>query len=297
MSNRVTQVTISGKALLRMLNHIFEGPSSFEKGSDVISGVLFGIEKLGEVEITEAFPDRIWKNETNQQKLVSYLIAHKFDHAFVGTYESSTHGINLQLNLQIFENTDRNVQLVFDESQAFLGNVPFRAFTITPQFMAKLYQILVDNANIGIASSLSTIQDSLDVETIKRLNLQTDEMFEEIPVKVTNAGVVRAFLLGLYQDKTKILKNDERVGFGHSIENNLQRLKYWIDNLLTENKQFTWTLDQLSKTSGSKITKQPNRWSSMICVANSLHQTSQLANTNTSPDDLNKFLNELSTKE
>ncbi len=230
----IKDVSIDGLALLKIVKHCNDHLPS------MVSGSLLGVDVNGTVEISYAYPypqhaSKIQKNKDDeiineddyddqlyQIEMMKMLGQMNYDNNVVGWYQSSYCGaictndvILQQQQYQTSEDLAGNtVVLIYDPHQTKKGGLCIKAFRLSDKFLALL----------GGKSAA---------------NVEPKEIFEELPIKITNQGHCAAYITCL-QDNHKddiddcTFENLSLSSSDNQIEKQLEELARWIKDYLIQ---------------------------------------------------------------
>mmetsp|Transcript_17243 Transcript_17243/g.22435 ORF Transcript_17243/g.22435 Transcript_17243/m.22435 type:complete len:336 (-) Transcript_17243:84-1091(-) len=256
---RVNRVKIEGLALLKIVKHCHESLPA------MVTGSLLGLtDGTGALEITHSFPfpDSKHHNKNNsgddgiaaedaagleghefQLEMMRMLREVNVDNNCVGWYQSMYLGIYSTSNLlenQLSYQTDLSpnaVVILYDPMQTTNGSMVLKCYRLSDECIASKKRD--DNTFIN-----------------------PKNIFEEIPVILTNPGLVRALLTdisvgehptglntknGLYElgSETSLERLD--MSTNPYLEKHLEFLCGWVDELASEQHKFQYYTRQLSR--------------------------------------------------
>jgi translation initiation factor 3 subunit H len=175
--------------LLKIIQH------SKQNIPDVVTGQLLGLEyDQGILEVTNCYPlpnnDDDNDDEDYQLNMMKYLRSVNVDNNTVGWYQSALLGggsflhksiIDIQYHFQ--KEVPSSVVVVHDPFRTTAGSLAIKAYRLTDKFM--------DMYSKGNFSGTA----------FNKFNVETDEVFDEVRIKVHNAHLVHGFLYELREKK------------------------------------------------------------------------------------------------
>ncbi|CAJ1966885.1 unnamed protein product [Cylindrotheca closterium] len=230
---RINEVHIEGLALMEIVKHCHDSLPS------MVTGSLLGLAgNNGILEVTRAFPnpdsgkdDEI--DEDFQVEMMRMLREVNVDNNCIGWYQSVYLGIystQTVLENQFSYQTELSpnaVVLLYDPLQTANGNFAMKAFRLTEECVA--------------------MKQKEKNDFIKPANI-----FEEVPVKCTNAPLAKAMIQEW--TPTSDIELDRLDLSTHSyLEKHLQYLCGWVDELAGEQQKFQYYTRHLTK--GNNKTK------------------------------------------
>lgn len=253
---RVTSVRIDGLAVLKIVKHCQESLPQ------MVTGSLLGLAAGSTLEITHAFPfpePRDSKNDlvvkTGEETAVddeaAALDGHEFqlemmkmlrevnvDNNCVGWYQSMYLGsystsslLENQLSYQT-ELSPNAVVVLYDPMQTSHGNLTLKCYRLTEE---------------AISAKKSTKNSYIDPKKI----------FEEIPVTLTNPGLVKALLHNVaegWEDEVEGDTSFDRLDLSTNpyLEKHLSFLCSWVDDLSAEQHKFQYYARNLNRGGGDR---------------------------------------------
>lgn len=219
------EVQVDGLVLLSVMKHAKQASPKLAAGS------LLGLDQDGELEVTHAFPspdtgddeDDNGSVDDYQLEMMKMLREVNVDNNTVGWYQTTYLGsfctpfmieTQYQYQASISKNT---VVLVYDPVQTAKGNLYLKAFRLTDEFM-KTY---------------AKSEGRFTKEAVSAEELTSQNILEEVPVKLSNSGLIRAFLI-------------EQTRKGLTEECDFSRLDLSTNPFLSKNLEFLITyVDEL----------------------------------------------------
>ncbi|CAA7020773.1 unnamed protein product [Microthlaspi erraticum] len=231
-------VQIEGLAVLKIIKHCKEFAPT------LVTGQLLGLDVGSVLEVTNCFPfpvrdddEEIEAEGANYQlEMMRCLREVNVDNNTVGWYQSTVLGsyqtvelIETFMNYQ--ENIKRCVCIIYDPSKADLGVLALKALKLSDSFM-ELYR-----------------GGNFTGEKLREKNFSWMDIFEEIPIKVSNSALVSAFMTELETD-TPVSQGDyDRLHSSTTpfLENNMEFLIKCMDDLSMEQQKFQYYYRNLSR--------------------------------------------------
>ncbi|WOL01370.1 eukaryotic translation initiation factor [Canna indica] len=231
-------VQIEGLAVLKIIKHCNEFLPA------LVTGQLLGLDVGSVLEVTNCFPFPIREEDEEieadganyQLEMMRCLREVNVDNNTVGWYQSTLLGsfqtvelIETFMNYQ--ENIRRCVCIVYDPSRSAQGVLALKALKLTDSFM-ELYR---NNNFIG--------------EKLREKKLSWVDIFEEIPIKVSNSALVSAFMTELEPESpVKECDYDRlRLSTAPYMERNLEFLIDCMEDLSAEQNKFQYYYRNVSR--------------------------------------------------
>merc|ERR1712086_523935 len=223
-------VEIDGLAVLKIVKHCTENLPQ------LVTGQLLGLDYDATLEVTNCFPfpsrsdtegeDGDEGGADYQFEMMRALRDVNVDNNTVGWYHSTYLGshiteelISTQYNYQ--ESIPKCVCLIFDPMKTAQGNLALKAVRLTDSFMT-LYK-----------------GGEFTLDSILKAGVCAEDIFEELPIKVRNSNLIRAFLLQLDEEMPQRSGAVENTS-NHFLEKNLECLIDSIDDLSQESAGFQY---------------------------------------------------------
>ncbi|KAG5231910.1 eukaryotic translation initiation factor [Salix suchowensis] len=231
-------VQIEGLVVLKIIKHCKELSPS------LVTGQLLGLDVGSVLEVTNCFPFPIREEDEEieaeganyQLEMMRCLREVNVDNNTVGWYQSMLFGcfqtvelIETFMNYQ--ENIKRCVCIIYDPSRANQGVLALKALKLSDSFM-DLYR-----------------SNNFTGEKLREKNLSWVDIFEEIPIKVSNSALISAFMTEL-EDDTPVTQCDyDRLQLSSSpyLERNVEFLIECMDDLSIEQQKFQYYYRNLSR--------------------------------------------------
>lgn len=227
----------------------------------MVAGSLLGLADSGTLEVTHAFPfpdsanvDAPVEGAGNddgqdfQLEMMRMLREVNVDNNCVGWYQSMYLGsystsafLENQLNYQKELSTNA-VVLLYDPLQTSHGSLVVKCFRLT--------QAYLDKNNKDIKTSTTTFK--------------SDEIFEQVPVKLTNPGLSRALVEELKTDTTFDCLD---LSTNPYLEKHLEFLCSWVDDLSQEQHKFQYwarAAKRRNKDNNATASEAPKRLESLL---------------------------------
>jgi translation initiation factor 3 subunit H len=299
-SERINQVHVDGLVVLKIAQHCTNALPN------LVTGSLLGLDSAGVLEASNCFPfasndegedmsDTI-EGETYQLEMLRAMDKVNADHNCIGWYRSSLMGSFQDLRLiqdQYAYQKDlspNSVVLIFDPVRTTNGSLTLKAYRLTKEFMETF-----------TASTLANLTQA------QLSSMESSEVFDELPLKITNSSLAQTFLYDL-KSEGEYTYDSERLALTKDsvLESHLEILMEGLDDYTEElrslhnyNRNFakqkqlqqTWIqkrkdenasrkesgLDILPETDASlnifKPLAQPSRLESLL-IANQIEQFS-----------------------
>jgi translation initiation factor 3 subunit H len=224
MSNeKVAVVQIDGLVLLKIIKHCKENVP------EGVTGQLLGLDIGKSLEVTNCFPFPDGDDEDDdsyQLDMMKQLRTVNVDYNTVGWYQSAFLGSFLDANIvetqySYQQHIPNSVCVVYDPFRTADGYLALKAYRLTEAFMG-----LFASQSFGCKAFSSKDMDSRDI-------------FEEIPIQVHNAHLVHGFLYELREDKSMSCDYDRLNLFGNPyLQKNLEIMANCIDDFAQEQSKF-----------------------------------------------------------
>jgi len=230
-------VEIDGLVVLKIVKHCKENLPQ------LVTGQLLGLDFGGTLEVTNCFPfpaandtadeEFLEEGQEYQYDMMRCLREVNVDNNTVGWYQSTYLGshiteamVSTQYNYQ--ESIPKCVCLVWDPLQQAQGKLGIKALRLSVEFM-ELYK---------------TQEFTLD--SISKASLSWEDVFEQVPVSITNSHLLKGWLLQQPQKPTAppLLRRNETEPF---LEKNFECMIESIEQLSQESSRFQYHQRQLSR--------------------------------------------------
>jgi len=227
-------VQLEGLVMLKIINHCKENLP------ELVTGQLLGLDVGSTLEVTNSFPFPSQlrfgegEEETDQDgaeyqiEMMRCLREVNVDHNTVGWYHSSFMGsflnesmIETQYNYQ--DRIKKSVVIIYDPLKTSQGALSLKALRLTQSF-------------VSLYKTQTFTKDSL-----AKANLSFNDIFEEIPIRITNSLLTQALLLELDDSKTMDADFDKLdLSTNPFLERNLEFLTESLDELGAEQNKFQY---------------------------------------------------------
>jgi len=240
MNEQIREVEISGLVALQIIQHCRQFfPTR-------VTGQLLGLDINGRVEVTNSFMVPLWEDDKEEDpeyevKVLQSLREIHIDNLSVGWYTSTF--LNQHLDLPDSRLTDvmpflvstqfswqsdipNSVVLIYDHLSSLNGNLGLKALRLTKTFM-DMYQ---------------TKEQVFTREKLSENNFSFNNIFEEVPIRITVSGLQTALLYYLETDDgmTNLYKSLD-LGADDFLQKNLEILLACISDLqIRQNTYQTW---------------------------------------------------------
>merc|ERR1712153_183678 len=234
---KLDSVELDGLVVLKIVKHCKEHLPQ------LVTGQLLGLDYGGTLEVTNCFPfpsstegadeELAEDGAEYQYDMMRCLREVNVDNNTVGWYQSTYLGshitesmVTTQYNYQ--ESIPKCVCLVWDPLQQAQGKLGIKALRLSVEFM-ELYK---------------TQEFTLD--SISKASLSWEDVFEQVPVSITNSHLLKGWLLQQPQKPTAppLLRRNETEPF---LEKNFECMIESIEQLSQESSRFQYHQRQLSR--------------------------------------------------
>jgi len=242
-------VQLDGLVLLKIIKHCKD------RVYETVTGQLLGLDVEGRLEVTNSFPfpsgDDV-DTDAYQISMMKCLRTVNVDNNTVGWYQSARMAnfltqdlIDAQFSYQ--KTIPSSVVVVYDPTLTHGGHLQLSAYRLTDAFM-KLYE------NGKFTQKAFTFAD-----------IKSEDILQEIPVKVHNSHLVHAFLYELREEKSMSCELDRlRVPDSSLLEKQLNLMASAIDDHVTEQQNFQYHLRQSRQKQKGKDETQPSRLDALL---------------------------------
>lgn len=252
----VTEVHIEGLALLKIVKHCQESLPQLSSGS------LLGLaQDNGVLEITHCFP---FPDSTDASKTTT---ASPADADGGGADENATslidgHEFQLEMMRMLREvNVDNNcvgwyqsMYLGSYSTHSLVENQLSYQTDLSPNAVVILYDPIQTSHGNLVLKCYRLTQNCIDIKTQNKNSfLDPKLIFEQLPIKITNSGLVQGFLYdvsdGKHGDYNLYDTTFDRLDLSTSpyLEKHLEFLCTWVDDLITEQHKFQYYTRSLSR--------------------------------------------------
>ncbi|KAL6188917.1 hypothetical protein ACLB2K_040308 [Fragaria x ananassa] len=233
-------VQIEGLVILKIIKHCKEF------SPNLVTGQLLGLDVGSVLEVTNCFPfparvveedEEIEAEGANYQlEMMRCLREVNVDNNTVGWYQSTLMGAYqtdevIQTFLNYQENIKRCVCIIYDPLKSNQGVLALKALKLSDSFM-ELYR-----------------SNNFTGEKLREKNLSWVDIFEEIPIKVSNSALISAFMTELEADTPVTQCDCDRLQLSTSpfLERNVEFLIECMDDLSTDQQKFQYYYRNLSR--------------------------------------------------
>ncbi|KAL0477725.1 translation initiation factor 3 subunit eif3H [Acrasis kona] len=228
----ITNVSIDGLALLKIINHCTEKiPAS-------VSGTLLGLNVRDKLEVSNCFPLPTRKIEEDgpvqlteeqiKEELSRYQLSVlknyrtvNVDNNTVGWYQSTylesyvnAVTIDTQYSYQM-QFGSRCILLIFDPLRTRRGNLHLKAVRLTKKFLNAIRTSFEDTQNLDALKKKHSAKKSSDTDALRsqypssieetiitqevltKLNFTYEDIFEQVPLEINNSHLVQSYLSNL----------------------------------------------------------------------------------------------------
>lgn len=282
---RVESVHIDGLALLKIVKHCHDSLPA------MVTGSLLGLVEAssGVLEVTHAFPFPESKANKSDPRSGAAVVAEEDDGGMAAGLEG--HEYQLEMMRMLREvNVDNNcvgwyqsMYLGIYSTAALLENQWSYQTDLSPNAVVILYDPMQTAHGNLMLHCYRLTEQALDYKNnSKNSYIDPNKIFEEIPVKLTNPGLVRALLADIITDgstaagtsslmqsiataSSLTLNADttfDRLDLSTNpyLEKHLEFLCTWVDDLASEQQKFQYYTRQLNQNKrGAEWRKQNNK--------------------------------------
>ncbi|KAI9114995.1 hypothetical protein K1719_014008 [Acacia pycnantha] len=231
-------IQMEGVAILKIIKHCKDHSPT------LVTGQLLGLDVGSVLEVTNCFPFPIREEDEEieadganyQLEMMRCLREVNVDNNTVGWYQSTLLGsfqtvelIETFMNYQ--ENIRRCVCIIYDPSRSDQGVLALKALKLSDSFM-ELYR-----------------NNNITGEKLREKNLSWVDIFEEIPIKVSNSALISAVMTKLKPDTPVTQSDYDRLRLSSSslMERNMEFLIECMDDLSMEQQKFQFYYRNLSR--------------------------------------------------
>uniref|UniRef100_A0A1D1XP85 Eukaryotic translation initiation factor 3 subunit H n=1 Tax=Anthurium amnicola TaxID=1678845 RepID=A0A1D1XP85_9ARAE len=231
-------VQMEGLVVLKIIKHCKEFSPA------LVTGQLLGLDVGSVLEVTNCFPFPIREEDEEvetdganyQLEMMRCLREVNVDNNTVGWYQSTLLGsfqtvelIETFMNYQ--ENIRRCVCIIYDPSRSNQGVLALKALKLSDSFM-DLYR-----------------HNNFTGEKLREKNLTWVDIFEEIPIKVSNSALISAFMTELETDSPVTQCDFDRLQLSANpfVQRNMEFLIECMEDLTVEQQKFQYYYRNLSR--------------------------------------------------
>eukprot|EP00218_Dolichomastix_sp_CCMP3274_P013735 CAMPEP_0170143702 /NCGR_PEP_ID=MMETSP0033_2-20121228/12600_1 /TAXON_ID=195969 /ORGANISM="Dolichomastix tenuilepis, Strain CCMP3274" /LENGTH=337 /DNA_ID=CAMNT_0010380169 /DNA_START=10 /DNA_END=1023 /DNA_ORIENTATION=+ len=233
-------VQIDGSVLLRIVKHCKECVPN------LVTGQLLGLDIGSTLEVTSCFPFMSRNTEDEEQdeeeaanyqlEVMRCLREVNVDNNTVGWYQSTYLGSFqtvelIETFLTYQENIKRCVCIIYDPLRSAQGALSLRAIRLTEKFM-DLYR-----------------DTDFTAERVLEKGLSWGDIFQEIPVTISNSALVSALMGQLAPEAPATQADYDRVGLSADglLEKNMEFLTECMDDLQMEQQRLAFHQRNLAR--------------------------------------------------
>ncbi|CAL9135198.1 unnamed protein product [Musa textilis] len=231
-------VQMEGLAVLKIIKHCNEFSPA------LVTGQLLGLDVGSVLEVTNCFPFPIREEDEEieadganyQLEMMRCLREVNVDNNTIGWYQSTLLGsfqtvelIETFMNYQ--ENIRRCVCIIYDPSRSSQGALALKALKLTDSFM-DLHR-----------------KNNFTGEKLREKKLSWVDIFEEIPIKISNPALISAFMTELEPESPVAQCDYDRLKLSTApyMERNLEFLIDCMEDLSSEQNKFQYYYRSLSR--------------------------------------------------
>jgi len=221
----ITQVQIDAVVVIKIIKH------SRDRFPDEAHGQLLGLDLGSVLDISNCFPfqpedDKDQKEVDNLQYRFDMLVCLQelnIETNPVGFYTSVPVANLLEEFSQLQDSLKKSVVLYYDPVKTSQGNFTLRAFRLSSKF----FRVLKN--------------ETFTKECLAKYDLSSSDIFEEIPLVVSNSSLVNAYLFEL-QESGNLNSNFKELELGTSpyLEKNFEALIENFDLLAKQQSEFEY---------------------------------------------------------
>jgi len=216
---------LDGLVLLKIIKHCTENMQ------EPVTGQLLGLDVDGVLEVTDSFPLPYTSSDTTDEENSAYqfdmmkiLRQLNVDANMAGWYQSAFSGDYFAQILQGQHDNQKTLEnsvvVVYDPTRSVSGKLALKAYRLSDTFMKLLEED--DHSHTKFA----------------RFNLDSTDLFEEIPIKVHNSHLVHGFLYELREEKSMSIDFDRlELSASALLERNLDLLGLGIEDYIAEQQK------------------------------------------------------------
>lgn len=236
----VDDVQLDGLVLLKIIKHCHENFPSW------VNGQLLGLDSQRKLEITSCFPH--CDDDSDDQYSVEMLKALReinIDNNVVGWYQSAFIGSwlsasNLKVQYDYQAKIPGSVMVVYDPFRTARGTLSLKAYRLSDAFM----------------SFYSKKKRGPSVEAFKRNGVDSQNIYEELPIKVHNSHLVHAFLYEIREGKSMSCTPDRlQISSSKELSSQLKYLAGCIDDYSEEQRKYQREMRGANKSLGIQKAK------------------------------------------
>jgi len=229
----VTKVQLDSLVALKIIRH-YESERLSGAG-DIAQGYLTGLIEGDDqcLEVTNCFPMPKMQADDDEEYINVYQteMLKKFrnvnvDYLLVGFYQSAPFGscFNDTFVESLFDYqsiVEDSICLIYDPVKTLQGNLVMKAYRLSQNALKLCYK-------------------DFSPESIKKMGLTYDTLFEELPVTIRNSHLVNILLCEIaLKQTTAPMQNLLDLGTGGTLEKSVRQLMGHVDNLNTEMNKYS----------------------------------------------------------
>jgi len=229
-SDILDAVVLDGLVVLKIIKHCRDSIP------EIVTGQLLGLDIGTKLEVTNCYPfPKLAEEEEEtepeggaeyQLEMMRCLREVNVDNNTVGWYTStymssfiSEGTIDTQFNYQ--DKIRKSIAIIYDPLKTSHGVLSLKAYRLTPQFM-EIFR-----------------EGSFTKESLTKGHVSYNEIWEEIPIRIHNSGLIAAFLTEL-EESGKAESDFEKLNLSTNpyLEKNLESLSDCLDVIAQEQQKF-----------------------------------------------------------
>ncbi|KAH7670407.1 translation initiation factor 3 subunit H protein [Dioscorea alata] len=231
-------VQMEGLAVLKIIKHCKEFSPA------LVTGQLLGLDVGSVLEVTNCFPFPIREDDEEieadganyQLEMMRCLREVNVDNNTVGWYQSTLMGLYQTVELiETFMNYQENIRrcvcIIYDPSKSNQGVLALKALKLSDSFM-ELYR-----------------NNEFNGDKLREKKVTWVDIFEEIPIKVSNSALISAFMTELEPDSPVAQCDFDRLQLSTSsfMERNLEFMIECMEDLSAEQNRFQYYYRNVSR--------------------------------------------------
>lgn len=229
-TDALNEVALDGLVVLKIIKHCRDNIP------EIVTGQLLGLDIATSLEVTNCYPfpklseeDEETESEGGaeyQLEMMRCLREVNVDNNTVGWYTStymssfiSEGTIDTQFNYQ--DKIRKSIALIYDPLKTSHGVLSLKAYRLTPHFMDAFRE------------------GAFTKDSLAKGKVTYNEIWEEIPIRIHNSGLISAFLTEL-EESGKVESDFEKLGLSTNpyLEKNLESLSDCLDVIGQEQQKF-----------------------------------------------------------
>jgi len=245
--SRIDVVQLDGLVLMKIIKHCTENLQ------EPVTGQLLGLDVDGRLEVTDAFPLPYASSDSSEEENAAYQIEMmktlrllNVDANMAGWYQSALSGEYFTQILQGQHDNQKTLEnsvvVVYDPTRSLSGKLAVKAYRLSDTFMKLLNE------------------DDHSHTKFSRFNLESSDLFEEIPIKVHNSHLVHGFLYELREEKSMSVDFDRlELSASSLLERSLETLGLGIEDYIAEQQKFQFWQRQVARQKQQQTQYQQKR--------------------------------------